>query len=275
MRLEPAVDLDGMNMPDAVGEVRGQNAETGPDLERHVGGVELGQPADHAEDVLVHEEVLAEIAVRRDGPASHGRANAALAFTAMRAASSSASSPRASASAATVWTTFAGSFGRPRSGWGEEVGAVGLGEDAVGRDVRGALTQVGRLRIRDVPGKRDVVAALEGGLEERRRGEAVQDHRSLKAPQGRERVLVGRACVHDDRLAELVGEPELPLEEAELGVVRRVVAEVIEAGLADGNGSLVREEVAQLTEPLGLVAPGFMRMNAERREDAWLCFGGL
>ena len=103
----------------------------------------------------------------------------------------------------------------------------------------------------------------------------MQDHRSLKAPQGREGVLVGRACVHDDRLAELVGEPELPLEEAELGVLRRVVAEVIEAGLADGDGSLVREEVAQLTEPLGLVAPGFMRMNAEGGEDAWLCFGGL
>ena len=103
----------------------------------------------------------------------------------------------------------------------------------------------------------------------------MQDHRSLEAAQGRGVVLVGRACVHDHRLAELVGEPELPLEEAELGVVRRVVAEVIEAGLADGNGSLVREEVAQLTEPLGLVAPGFMRMDAERREHAWLRFGDL
>ena len=85
------------------------------------------------------------------------------------------------------------SAGRGRLG--REVGAVGLGEDAVGGDVRGALAQVGRLRIRDVPGKRDVVATLEGGLEERWQGEAVQDHRSLKAPQGRERVLVGRACV--------------------------------------------------------------------------------
>ena len=52
-----------------------------------------------------------------------------------------------------------------------------------------------------------------------------------------ERVLVGGAGVDHDRLAELGGELELGVEEAPLRVVRRVVAEVVEAGLADGDGA--------------------------------------
>ena len=58
------------------------------------------------------------------------------------------------------------------------------------------------------------------------------------------------------------------VEEAALRVVRRVVAEVVEAGLADGDGALVGEQVAQLVEPLGLGAAGFVRVDAERRVDA-------
>ena len=115
MRLERAVELDRVDVADAVGEVAGEDAEAGADLEHDVIGVELGEPADHAEDVLVGEEVLAQPLLRDDG---HGSAKAAVAFASIRAASSSASSPRAAASAATVCTTFAGSFGLPRSGCG-------------------------------------------------------------------------------------------------------------------------------------------------------------
>src|SRR5688500_13404838 len=116
---ERAVELDGMDMARAVGEIAGQDAETGADLERDVPGVELGEPADHAEDVLVGEEVLAEPLLRNH---RHGREKAAVAFASMRAASSAASSPRAAASAATVWTTWAGSFGLPRNGCGARYG---------------------------------------------------------------------------------------------------------------------------------------------------------
>ena len=115
MRRERAVELDRVNVPGAVGEARRQHAEAGTDLEHDVLWAELGETLDHAEDVLVGEEVLAELLLRAD---AHGRRKAAAALASMRAASSLASSPRASASAATVWTTCAGSFGRPRTGCG-------------------------------------------------------------------------------------------------------------------------------------------------------------
>ena len=66
VRLEPAVDLDRVDVRDALGEEARQHAEPGPDLEHDVGGVELGEPLDHAEDVLVDQEVLAEALARRD-----------------------------------------------------------------------------------------------------------------------------------------------------------------------------------------------------------------
>ena len=64
VRLERAVDLDGVDERDALGEVAGEDAEARADLEDDVGGVELGEPADDAEDVLVDEEVLAELLLR-------------------------------------------------------------------------------------------------------------------------------------------------------------------------------------------------------------------
>ena len=116
-RLERAVELDCVHMRCTVGEVGREHPEARPDLQHDVLGAELGKPADHAEQVLVDQEVLAELLLR--GGSAHASPNAALALASSRAASSVASSPRASASAATVWTTFAGSFGRPRLGCGE------------------------------------------------------------------------------------------------------------------------------------------------------------
>ena len=113
VRRKRPVELDCVDVSGAVGEAAGEDAEAGPDLEHDVVAVELGQSLDHAEDVLVDEEVLAELLLRAN---AHGRRNAAAALASIRAASSAGSSPRTPASAATVWTTFAGSFGRPRTG---------------------------------------------------------------------------------------------------------------------------------------------------------------
>ena len=119
VRLERAVELDRVDVRDALGEVPREDAEPGADLEHDVVGVELGEPADHAEDVLVDEEVLAERLLRRD---AHGSRRRRSAFASICAASSAASSPRASASAASVCTTLAGSLRRPRTGCGARYG---------------------------------------------------------------------------------------------------------------------------------------------------------
>ena len=65
LRLERAVELDGMHMRDALGEEAREHAEPGPDLEHDVVSIELGEPLDHAQDVLVDQEVLAERLLRR------------------------------------------------------------------------------------------------------------------------------------------------------------------------------------------------------------------
>ena len=117
VRLEGTVELDCVHTLDTLGEVAGQDAEAGADLEHDVVLLELREAPNHAEDVLVHQEVLAEISVRRDRKL-HGSEKAAAAFAEMRSASSPASSPRAFASSATVRTMFAGSLGRPRRAWG-------------------------------------------------------------------------------------------------------------------------------------------------------------
>ena len=116
VRLEREVDLHRVDARDPLGEISRQHAEPGADLEHHVAGVEVREPSDDAEDVLVDEEVLAEVAVGRDREPRHGSENASAAFASIRSARAAGSSPRASASLATVCTTYAGSFGRPRRG---------------------------------------------------------------------------------------------------------------------------------------------------------------
>ena len=107
-----------------------------------------------------------------------------------------ASSPRAAASAATVWTTFAGSFGRPRSGCGARYGLSVSARSRSAGTARGRLAQLGGLRVGDVAGERDVVAALERGRSRPRRREAVQDDRAVEARASvAARVVVRRARV--------------------------------------------------------------------------------
>src|SRR5262249_49716328 len=99
-------------------EVSREHAESGPDLEDDVLRPQFGEAADHAEDVLVDEEVLTKLLLRRD---AH-KPNAAVALASILVPSSEASSPRAAASAVTVCTTYAGSFGLPRTGCGARYG---------------------------------------------------------------------------------------------------------------------------------------------------------
>src|SRR4051794_35776178 len=119
LRLEGCVDLDRVHARDADGEEPRQHSEAGTDLEHDVAGIELREPLDHAEDVLVHEEVLAERLLRRD-------VHSPKQVDALRSiwrSSSPGSSPRACASACSVCTTYAGSFRFPRTGCGARYGA--------------------------------------------------------------------------------------------------------------------------------------------------------
>ncbi len=110
-RLERTVELDGVDVPDALGQVAREDAEPGTDLEHDVVGVQVGEPTDHAENVLVDQEVLAELLLRLDH--SENAADALASICASRSRW-----PRSSARAASVSTTLAGSFGLPRRGCG-------------------------------------------------------------------------------------------------------------------------------------------------------------
>src|SRR5262249_54233603 len=102
LRPEGRVELHRVHLLYAVGEERRQDAETRTDLQNDVALLQLREPSDDAEDVLVDEEVLAELLLRAAAPVSP---NAAAAFSSMRLPSSARSSRRVSASEATVWTT--------------------------------------------------------------------------------------------------------------------------------------------------------------------------
>jgi len=64
-RFERPVDLDGVHPSHTIREVRGENPQTRPDLEDHVVGRQLGESPDDLEDVLIDQEVLAQILLRR------------------------------------------------------------------------------------------------------------------------------------------------------------------------------------------------------------------
>jgi hypothetical protein len=65
VRRESPVQLDRVHVRDALGEEAGQHAEPRPDLEHDVRALERGEALDHAQDVVVDEEVLAERFLRR------------------------------------------------------------------------------------------------------------------------------------------------------------------------------------------------------------------
>ena len=99
------------------------------------------------------------------------------------------------------------------------------------------------------------------------------------AGESRERVEsrpVGRPGVDDDGLAELGSQRELGLEETKLRVVRRVVAVVVEPGLADGDRALVRRAASRSSSSRSRVGSSrVMRMDAEGGENTVSRIGEL
>ncbi len=70
-RLEPAVQLDHVDVARRLREVLGQHAEAAADLQHDVVRADLRGARDHAEQVRVDQEVLAEVAVRPDPERLH------------------------------------------------------------------------------------------------------------------------------------------------------------------------------------------------------------
>src|SRR4029077_5018619 len=91
------------------------------------------EPLDHAEQVVVDQEVLPEARVGAESElrqtrerdltrGAHGRAKTRAAFASTFSASASASTPRIAATALSVSSTYAGRFGLPRCGTGARYG---------------------------------------------------------------------------------------------------------------------------------------------------------
>src|SRR5215211_6620240 len=157
---------------------------------------------------------------------------------------------------------------RPALRRGREVRAVGLDEQAVAGDLASDLAELLRARVGDVAGERNVVAAVERDRQELGRGEAVQDDGALEAFERLRRLVRGRARMNDDGFAELGRQLEVALEELALAVMRRVVAVEVEPGLADRDGALVAEELAELVEVLRVLLGSLMGMDPKRGEDS-------
>ena len=234
------------------GESLRQHPVSPTDLEHDVVTRDVGEPLDDVEDVGVDEEVLAELA-RAGGLAARARTgarsahhpNAAPAAPSIDRSSAAYSTRRSTASAIAVATTLAGLFGLPRTTCGERYGAsVSTSRRSAGT-FNAAVPQCLSLRVRDVAGEREQPARFgQAVVDPLGHREAVQDDPQaprLLAQRG-DRVLVGGAGVDDERLAGLAGELDLRRKGPLLVLARGVVAVEVEAGLADGDALLVRDE---------------------------------
>ncbi len=114
--LQPPVDLDCVHVRAALRQPGCERADARADLERDVLALQRGEPLDHAQQVVVDEEVLAELAIgpqaelrqacERDlARRAHGSAKTRAAFASTWSPSSSASTPRSSATARSVSST--------------------------------------------------------------------------------------------------------------------------------------------------------------------------
>ena len=92
----------------------------------------------------------------------------------------------------------------------------------------------------------------------------MEDHGAFEVAERPGDVGIGGPTVDDDRLAELLGEREVGLEELPLRVVRRVVAVVVQPGLADGD----RIEISEPAELRRVGLAGLVGMDPENREHS-------
>ena len=136
-----------------------------------------------------------------------------------------------------------------------QVGAVCLGQDALGRHAGGGGAERAGGRIGDVACKRAVVVALDRLVQAVDRAEAVQDNRHPRPLEHPEGVVVGRARMDHERHRKLVGKLDLGLEHPRLDVMRGVVAVVVEPALADRHRPWVRKQRAQRIDIAGRRRP--------------------
>ena len=101
----------------------------------------------------------------------------------------------------------------------------------------------------------------------------MQDDGAFEAFERPCRRLVRRPRMDDHRLPEPARDFQLLLEEAKLRVARRVVAEEVEARLADGDCAVVAEQLGELGDASRLVACGLVGMDAEHRVDPLVLLG--
>src|SRR5262249_35172755 len=138
-RAQALVDLDRVDAGGRPGPPRGQRAEPWPDLEHDVVRPDPAPANGEVRQVLVEQEVLAEVRVRADavlgeqppGPGPRGplglgahpcQPKARAAFVVVRASMAARAVPRRPARNRSVWATYSGRFGRPRRGTGARYG---------------------------------------------------------------------------------------------------------------------------------------------------------
>ena len=197
---------------------------------------------DHAQHVLVDEEVLAETLL---GSRGHGNENAADALASSRASSTDCSSPRTAASVAAVCDDVRRLVRASADGLRREIRAVRLDEQTVQRHERCGIAKVGSVRESDVSGERDVVPALERRRQERRGGEAVED-------DGAARIAARAAAVSSaaSRLWITTGRPSSSArsscasKSAALLAQGRGIAKAVESGLPDRDDLRMSEQLA-------------------------------
>src|SRR5205085_3493404 len=128
----------------------------------------------------------------------------------------------------------------PAEGYGREERAVGLDEQAFGRDCASDFAQVLRLLERDVSGERDHEAEFEHLFGHRQAAaEAVHDAAARRARPLRaeylDRLGVGLARMDDDGKALLLRQPQLTRKDLALHVARRVVVVKVQTDLAPSD----------------------------------------
>ena len=265
-----------MDVAGPLGEVLAEHAEAAADLEHDVVVLEFRSAADHVEDVRVDEEVLAQLAVRPDAELAHApdarlchQCEEPLAVGLDRRVQLGVGQPAALGDEARGVGDVGGPVALLAHDLRRQVRGVGLDEQAVERGAFGRFGEVLRLGVGDVAGERDPPAVLEALLEAGGHREAVQDHLEALGLLGEplDRVVLGRAGVDDQRLAGLVRELDLRGERSLLVRAGRVVAEVVEAGLADRQAFRVLRELLELLRDRVRVAGRLVRVVADRRVD--------
>ena len=219
------------------------------DLEYDVVGLERREPVDHVEDVAVDQEVLTE--------AGH-HPNTSAAARLDRRPKLLVRNPTLDRQRPSRVHHVGRLVGLAAHGLRREIRRVGLDQQPLRGHPKRRHPQGLRLRIGDVARERDPpVRMREALLDPVGHREAVQDHAQAAGVglEQSQRVVLGRSGVDHQRLADRARQRDLGPEGALLVVARRVVAVVVQAGLADRHALGMGGQRFQLGQ-VGVVEPG-------------------